>query len=230
MGKLLYLLCAIPLLPVLCSAATCTDGSLASYIGLGSAGCTIGANTLYDFHTVSGISGATPISTADVSLTPLGGNFDPGISASFSTVAGANTQLELLFTYQIAGTSYIGDSITLTGSSETGDGAVTDIQNFCAGGMFGPDGVTGCTGMAGSLLTLDGIQNHDSTTFGPTSFFDVTDDLTLDGGLMGSASGATTTDRFSSVPEPISYLLAGWGLALGLGAKLISDRRNRRTL
>lgn len=230
MGKLLYLLCAIPLLSALCSAATCTDGSLASYIGLGYGGCTIGANTLYDFHTVGGISGATPISTADVSLAPLGGNFDPGISASVSTAAGANTQLELLFTYQIAGTSYIGDSITLASSSETGDGAVTDIQNFCAGGTFGADGITGCTGTSRSLLTLDGIQNHDSTTFGSTSFLDVTDDLTLDGGLMGSASGATITDRFSSVPEPISYLLAGLGLALGLGATLISDRRNRRTL
>lgn len=230
MGKIFYLSCAIPLLSVLCSAATCTDGTLASYIGLGAVGCTIGANTLYDFHTVSGISGATPISTADVSIAPLGGNFDPGITASVSTVAGANTQLELLFTYQIAGTSYVGDSITLAGASETGDGAVTDIQNFCAGGTFGPDGVSSCTGMPGSLLTLDGVQNHDSTTFGPTSFFGVTDDLTLDGGLMGSASGATITDRFSSVPEPISYLLTGLGLALGLGAKLRAARRNRRTL
>jgi hypothetical protein len=230
MGKLLYLVCATFVSSALCSGATCTDGTLASYIGLGSGGCTIGANTLYDFHTVSGILGATVISTADVSITPLGGNFDPGITASVSTVAAANTQLELLFTYQVAGTSYVGGSITLAGSSETGDGAVTDIQNFCAGGRFGPDGVTGCTGLAGSLLTLDGTQNHDSTTFGPASFLDVTDDLTLDGGLSGSASGGTITDRFSAVPEPFSYLLTGLGLALGLGAELRSARKNRRML
>lgn len=219
------------MLSTLCSAAsTCSSGTLATYIGLGSGGCTIGADTLYDFQTVSGISGATAISTADVSISPLGGSFNPGITASVTQVAGANTQLELLFTYQISGSSYVGDSITLAGSSESADGAVTDIQNFCAGGTFGPDGVTGCTGFAGSLLTLDGVQNQDSTALGPVSFIDVTDDLTLDGGLMGSASGGTITDRFSAVPEPFDYCLTGLGLALGLGAKLTSARRNRRKL
>lgn len=215
----------------LCSpASTCNDGSLASYIGLGSGGCTIGANTLYDFQTVSGTSGATAISTADVSISPLGGDSNPGITASLTKVAGANTQLELLFTYQISGASYVGDSITLAGSSETADGAVTDIQNFCAGGIFGPGGVTGCTGFAGSLLALDGIQNQDSTVLGPASLISVTDDLTLDGGLLGSASGGTITDRFSAVPEPSSYFLTGLGLTLGLGVKLTSARRNRRKL
>jgi len=215
----------------LCStASTCTSGTLATYIALGSGGCTIGQNTLYDFQTVSGISGATPISTADVSISPLGGNLNLGVTASVSQVAGANSQLELLFTYQISGASYVADSITLGGSSETADGAVTDIQNFCAGGVFGPDGVTGCTGLAGSLLTLDGVQNHDSTVLGAASSLGVTDDLTLDGGLMGSASGGTITDRFSAVPEPFSYLLTGLGLALGLAAKLTSVGRNRRKI
>jgi hypothetical protein len=215
----------------LCStASTCTSGTLASYIGLGSGGCTIGANTLDNFQTVSGISGATAISTADVSISPLGGTLNPGITASVTQVAGANTQLELLFTYQISGASYVGESITLAGSSESADGAVTDIQNFCAGGTFGPDGVTGCTGSAGSLLALDGVQNQASTVLGPSSFIDVTDDFTLDGGLAGSASGGTITDRFSAVPEPFSYFLTGLALTLGLGAKLSYARRNRRKL
>ncbi|HEX3682295.1 MAG TPA: hypothetical protein VHU83_07105 [Bryobacteraceae bacterium] len=206
------------------------SGTLATYIGLGSGGCTIGQNTLNDFRTISGIAGATPISTADVSISPLGGNLNPGITASVSQVTGANSQLDLLFTYQISGASYVADSITLAGSSETADGAVTDIQNFCAGGAFGPDGVSDCAGLAGSLLTLDGVQNQDSTALGPASFIGVTDDLTLDGGLMGSASGGSITDRFSAVPEPFGYFLTGLGLALGLAAKLTSAGRNRRKL
>lgn len=226
MRQLLYLTSATIVLSALCSAtSTCTDGTLATYIGLGSGGCTIGANTLYDFETVSGTSGATPIATADVSIAPLGGNFNPGITASVDAQAGANTQLEVIFTYRVSGTSYVGDSITLAGSSETGDGAVTDAQNFCAGGTFGPDGVTGCTGLAGSLLTLDGVQNGDSTALGPVGLLSVTDDFTLDGGLAGSASGGTITDRFSSVPEPFTYLLTGLGFALGIGAKLRLHQR-----
>ena len=231
MRQRLYLISVTILLSALCSkASTCTNGTLASYIGLRSGGCTIGTNTLYDFQTISGTSGATPISTTEVAISPLGGSFNPGITASVDLTAGANIQLEALFTYRIAGTAYVSDSVTLAGSSETGDGAVTDVQNFCAGGIFGSDGVTGCTGSAGSLLTLDGIQNQDSTAFGPASLLSVTDDFTFDGGLAGSASGGTITDRFSAVPEPFSYLLTDLGLALGLGAILTSDRRNRRKL
>ncbi len=227
MRRVLFLLSTTIVLSPLCSGSACTNGSLASYIGLGSSGCSIGANTLFDFQIVSGISGATPIAPGEVSIMPSGGEFSPGITASVSQMAGANTQLELLFTYQISGTSYVGDAIRLSGSSESGDVAVTDIQNVCAGGTFGPDGVTGCTGVAGSLLTLDGVQNQDSTVLGPATFLSVTDDFTLDGGLMGSAAGGTIGDRFSAVPEPFTYLLTALGLALGAASKLA--RRKRRT-
>lgn len=228
MGKFLRLV----LLPLaftgLSAASVCTSGSLATYIALGSPGCTLGDNTVADFHTLRGLSGAVSISPADVSVHPSGGDFNPALGFSVDQTAGANNQLELLFTYQISGGSYAGDSIALAGSSESGDGAVTDIQNFCAGGKFAPDGVTGCTGSAGSLLTLDGVQNRDSATFVHT-FFDVfvTDDFTLDGGLSGTASGGSITDRFSIVPEPFTYLLTGLGLAVGIGVKLVRGNRRR---
>lgn len=229
MKKLLYFCSAIVGVSTLCSALpVCTDGPLASYIALGSSGCAIGDNTLSGFSTLSGISSATAISPGDVSVHPSGGNFDPRLSFVVDQTANANKRYELLFTYQISGMSYVGDSITLTGSSESGDGAVTDLQNLCAGGAFGPDGVTGCTGFAGSLLTLDGVQNQNSISLGPTPFLNVTDDFTLDGGLTGSASGGSVEDRFSAVPEPFTYLLTGLGLALGLGVNV--TRGNRRRL
>jgi hypothetical protein len=206
-----------------CAAApACSSGTLATYISLGPGGCAIGSNTLYDFQTVGGTAGATEIPTLDVTIIPLGGNFNPGFTASVSQSADANKELETIFTYRISGNSYVGDSITLGGSSETGDGAVTDVQNFCAGGTFGADGLTGCTGSPGSLLTLNGTQNNDSTALGPASLLSVTDDFTLDGGLAGSASGGNFTDRFSAVPEPLSYWLTVLGLALALGIKLKS--------
>jgi hypothetical protein len=204
------------------TGGTCTSGSLASYISLGSAGCTIGTNTLYDFQTVSGTAGATEISTQDITISPLGGNYNPGLTASVSQSASANNESETIFTYRIAGSTYVGDSITLGGSSETGDGGVTDVQNFCAGGTFGVDGLTGCTGSPGSLLTLDGTQNKDSTGFGPVGLVSVTDDFTLDGGLAGSASGGEFTDRFAAVPEPLTYWLTALGLALTIGITIKS--------
>ena len=209
-------------------AAPCGTGSLASYIALGSDGCTIGANTLFDFRTLSGIAGATPISSGAVTLAPLGGNFDPGLSAAVNTTANAGTLLEALFTYKITGNFYTGDSISLTNSSASQDGAVTGIQNFCAGGTFGSSGVTGCTGLAGNLLTLVGVQNQDSTLFGPVTLLSVTNDFTLDGGSAGSASGGTLTNRFTAVPEPATFFVTGMSLVLAAAcASLLGEERRK---
>ena len=203
-----------------CFAAPCGTGSLASYIALGSDGCTIGSNTLFDFRILNGIAGATPISSGAVTLTPSGSAFDPGLSATVNTTANAGTLLESLFTYKIAGNFYIGDSIGLTNSSASPDGAVTGIQNFCAGGTFGPSGVTGCTAVTGSLLTLSGVQSQDSTSFRLVTLLSVTDDFTLDGGSAGSASGGMLANRFTAVPEPAAFFVTGMGLALAAALRL----------
>jgi hypothetical protein len=205
----------------LSSAATCGNGSLASYIALGAGGCTIGGNTLFGFQTVSGIAGATPIATSALAITPFGGSTSFGFTAALTQTAGANSLFETIFTYQISGNSYTGSSIALAGSSETGDGAVTDIQNYCAGGTFGLGGVTGCAAVTGALVTLAGIEQTDSASFTGVGLLSITDDFTLDGGLGGSASGGSFTDQFtarsvSAVPEPFGFSLMGLGLGLVL--------------
>lgn len=201
-------------------AAPCTSGTLASYIALGAGGCTIGGNMFYDFQTLSGIAFATPISTQSVTVNPLGGAVDPGISVSTQMAASNGKLLEALFTYRISGNSFISDSITLASSSETADGAVTDIQNYCAGGTFGPNGVSGCSGVAGSLLALDGVTNQAAASLPRSGFLSITDDFTLDAGLAGSASGGSITDRFTAVPEPFSFVLTALGIVLALASKL----------
>ena len=203
----------------LCTAAPCINGSLASYIALAGGGCTIDGNTLFNFQTVSGTAGTTAIATADLLISPFGGSTSFGFTATTAKTAATGTLLESIFTYQISGNLYTGTSITLAGSSETGDGAVADVQNYCAGGTFGPSGVTGCSGLAGSLVALDGIQQTDQGTFGGVTLLSITDDFTLDGGLAGSASGGSFTNQFTAqsvaaIPEPLSLLLAGLGLAL----------------
>ena len=205
----------------LASAAPCTNGTLASYIAIGAGGCTIGGNTLFGFEVVSGMAGATAIATSALAIAPFGGDTSFGFTATTTQTAGAGSLLESIFTYKISGNSYLGTSITLSGSSETGDGAVTDLQNYCAGGAFGPDGVTGCTAVTGALVTLDGIQQTDMTSFAGVGLLSITDDFTLDGGLAGSASGGSFTDQFTAsapsvIPEPFGFALTGLGLAIGM--------------
>lgn len=197
----------------------CTTGTLATYEALGSGGCTIGGVTVGSFGAVPGTTGATAINPTTVTVTPVGGTTNPELDFSVSLTADTPALLESIFTYKISGASFTLDSITLSNSSETVDGAVTDIQNICAGGNFGPDGVTGCTGTPLSLLTLDGIQNTDSTPISSATLLSITDDFTLDGGTAGSASGGAFADQFAATsttvtPEPGAFLLALSGLTV----------------
>lgn len=216
-------LCLTLLTSVSGSAASCVSGSLASYLALGSGGCTIGSNTLANFTIDPGLNGGTAINPTAITITPLGGSLNPGISTTVQQSAAAKI-FEAIFSYQISGNDYRSETYTLSGSSETGGGAVTGVQNNCAGGVFGSSGVTGCTGISGSLLTLDGVQNQDFATFALPRFLSITDDFTLDG-TGGSASAGTLTDQFTTVPEPTSIallaaaFLAGSGLLLRPGRK-----------
>jgi hypothetical protein len=109
--------------------------------------------------------------------------------------------------------------LTLSNSSETGNGDVTDTQNFCEGGSFGPDGVDGCAGTSGALITVDGAQNTDHAALQSASLLSITDDIIVDSGGTGSASGGTFVDQLNpptGVPEPGTYLLFSAGIITAL--------------
>jgi hypothetical protein len=208
----------------------CVNGSLASYEALGAGGCSIGLNTVASFGNVSGTTGATEINPALITIMPTGGTTNPGLTFGVNETATVGALDEAIFTYLLTGAVYSLDVTTLSGSSETGNGAVTEIQNDCVGGMFGPDGVTGCTGsVSGSLVLLDGIQNTDQTSLPGPSLLAITDDLTIDSGGTGSASGAVFMDQFTATtaaPEPAAYVLTFLGLAFVGVRKFHSFNRN----
>ncbi len=224
---LLFVWCVV-LCPMARSTSLCTTGTLASYESLGAGGCTIGTDLFSSFANVSGTFGATELDPTLVSITPSGGASDPELIFSVSSSAVASDLFETIFTYELSNRIFLQSTISLANSSETVDGAVTDIQNLCAGGLFGPDGVDGCTGNPLALLTLDGTQNSDNTSLGSVSSVAVTDDFTVDGGTAGTASGGKFTDAFTAqpsvtTPEPANT----WPLAilvvllfLGLQAQL----------
>lgn len=208
-------------------ADPCKPGTLADYEALGVTGCTIGSNLLSSFVTLAGTTGATELAESDISIQPLGGTSDPELDFSTSQTVEANQLLETIFTYKISGNPFTQSQIVLSKSSETGDGAVTDLQNLCSDGTFGPDGVSGCTGTPAALAALDGFQNSDQTPLAALAFLSVTDDFTLDGGTAGGASGGWFADQFktgAAVPEPkaVSFLAV---FAIALTAIL----RRRRT-
>lgn len=127
--------------------------------------------------------------------------------------------------YEIRGFGFTSDSVTLSGSTSRGNGAVTEIQNSCLGASFVPDPpnpIGTCAGTDGTPLAVLN-SGSDEATFSPVNLIAVLHDLTIDGGPDGSATGATVTDQFTAsvppaeeIPEPSAILLMGSGLGLGM--------------
>jgi len=206
--------------PFASATPVCTTGTLATYETLGSTGCTIGTNTVFGFNVPSGTSGATDIASAGIQIMPSGGTTSPTLEFTASSMAANGDLLEALIDYSISGNDYTSDSITLAGTSSSGNGAVTDIQNYCLGGSFDSSGVLNCsTGKTGDLLLLG--NGSDSTSFAATPFLNVTHDFTLDSGGVGianTASGGMITDSYkaspAAIPEPRMFLPVAAGLLL----------------
>ena len=179
----------------------------------------IGNDTLSMFQLLPDTAGATRISAAGIAVTPSGGTANPALLFSTTAQASANQILEEIFTYRISGNSITSGAIALANSTFTGNGAVTDLQNLCEGGIFGSDGVSGCTGHADGMVTIASVQATDSARFPGAAFLSVTDDFTLDSGGTGTASGGSFTDSFTAagvtaVPEPGALSLLGLGVGL----------------
>lgn len=219
MNQIALIFAGICLIAPLGLASTmCTSGTLAGYEALGAAGCTIGTNTVANFNTPSGITGATPISPGSVDISVSGGSSTPTLTFTTTATATGGALLEALFDYTISGNAYTSDTITMAGTSMAGNGAATYIQNYCLGGSFDSTGFTCATGNTNDLVVL--ANGNDLANFSPVSTIGVTDDFTLDSGGAGAgnnASGGTVMDAFgtSPVPEPATFWLLSGGFLFG---------------
>jgi len=196
--------------------APCTLGTLDDYIGLGSGGCSIGSYTLADFTAIPPLLvGSTEIDPTAVSITPipLSAPFI-GLQVDTDVSADVGDFFATFFRFRIDGTLF-GADLSLTPGRVAGDGLILGIVDLCADGTFDPTGPTGCTGTPESLIVgeiPDFLFSPDFDNI-PASFFDVFVELSVDGGVSGSAASGSLSLRFDTgIPEPSSLLLMAAGL------------------
>jgi hypothetical protein len=184
-----------------CFATACTPGASATILGLSY------SNSTFSGTTAGGFRG-------------LGGNPNPGAnvnnlgSLSLSTAANSyNSSFTLQVTFTapqgISGSSSTIFVASLTGqviNNDTG-GVRIDFDNIPQVFTFND---TNC-----GVSTLPGQQ----TTCGVGSFAFSVNDLSIDPGQTASITGqVTSAQQQSPVPEPVSMLLLGSGLAGAAGA------------
>ncbi len=214
------------------SAPLCMPNTLASFISLGSGGCDIGSATFSGFDPLPPITGATAIAPSAISITPFTSGNVVGLDIRVTATASAGQILQSIFGYQITGPMILSEMTTVSGTASTGDGFVSNIQNFCAGGMFSPDDVSGCPGTSGALVVIG--NGVDQTALPGLTTLSVVGDFTLDAGFSGTATGGLVSDRFTVqpastvIPEPQTYVLLSSAL-FGIAGLRFAQRRRIKT-
>jgi hypothetical protein len=232
------LVCAIcvPALPL--AAASCTSGTLASYIALGNTGCTIGNDTFFDFQLIADQSGggAPAINASDITVIGLGPSGTSGagavapiltddigveFEAIWATTAGQIQEDEISFAVSVSpSASEITDAGLIQDSNTTGNGSVTVAEKGCSGLTFP------CSQLWG--VATNDTQAVEDTIFSATGTLSVEKDIAVSGN-SGTAGLSSVADVFSvsNVPEPRALVLL---LALALACGLIFRFLRNRTI
>jgi len=219
--RLLFLIVTLLAASSASAIPLCTPGSLSNYLGLGPTGCTIG-NTLYtDFGLLPSPPGATQVLPANIGITPLSTPGHTGFEFGLNLNAGSGELLEFLLAFNVSGAAIARNTISLTGATAAGDGAVTLVEDKCLGGTFNPGSFIGCSGIPATLIAFAievDAELLQQLVFAPTGLIGVVADIAVDGGPNGTASLTSASVMFQAqtVPEPGTLLLIG-GVLIGIG-------------
>jgi len=206
------------LVPTAAFAAPCLPGTLASYVALGSTGCSVGPALFFNFVNLPLQGGAVSIADSSTFVNPLDVPYQPGFRFDVNSQAGPNQFFQRMIGYSVTNASMTGNSVSLAGSSVTPDGAVTVIENKCLGAAFGP--LQSCSGANPSLVAFDfGPLDRAlllSMTFPRTTLLGVVLNVSVEGGTDGSARLQSATTQINAVPEPGTLTLLALGAMAGL--------------
>lgn len=210
----------------------CQTSTLQSYVASGP--CSVGNLVFSDFNVLANPSGASAIGAENITVTPTSGEYAQSLDFRFQTTAIGSlfgSSFEQIFTYLVSPLGiFTNASLGLSGSQATGDGVVLGNQFLCQGGTLSGDGSSCEAGGSFFNQAVVAIDPSDPDLLFATLNLDanaaslfVRNEIAVDGGQSGSASGGTLTNSFTAVPEPAG--MTGVGTLLVAGLAYIRRRR-----
>ena len=116
---------------------------------------------------------------------------------------------EAFFQFNVSDGPFFAKQLSITGSSASGDAAVTVVEELCLGTPF-----DSCLSVPETLILFNieaDAQTSFQSTFTPADFLGVRIDIAIDGGLAGMASLTHVTNTFQA--DIALRLVAGGVLA-----------------
>ena len=109
----------------------------------------------------------------------------PTLNFGISGVAGPAVLFEAFFQFNVSDGPFFAKQLSMTGSSASGDAAVTVAEELCLGTPF-----DSCLSVPETLILFNieaDAQTSFQSTFTPADFLGVRIDIAIDGGLAGMA-------------------------------------------
>ena len=194
----------------------CAPGNLQTFSNLGTMGCQVETVQFINFTILPGQTVATPIDPAQVQVTPGGTALNPTLLFTLNKTANAGEVFESVF--QILSFRFFERHIDRSDIPQQRR-VMAQLPRFSTCAPMAPSRVV--LRLAARLRPQASMRSRldqssllsDSASFAVAKSLDVFVDLTIDGGLSGSATLDSATVGFSSVPEPSAGLLVVLGLS-----------------
>lgn len=216
--------CLLLAIAAACSAIAapiaCPVGTLSDYYGL-SEGCTLGGFTFTDFSPASLTAGSLELPAGSVGIQPLA-TLD-GFQFTFNQSLTGLIPIESIFSFNLSGARIAAALLNLGGAAATGNANSLGLAQLCTGDMVTALGCPGASESLTTLVTSSFSQTSDYRSFAEVDTLGVIADFIVDP-AGDSATLASATLQFTSVPEPSSWIFALTGLAATLTLRFRKQR------
>ena len=186
------------LMPAQTEPAPCKSGTLQEYIDLfQDLGCTIGGTVFGGFELVPTVAGAEPTDPLNVRITPVNDSRGQGLefAVNLSALSGRISELSLGFIVSRAGLTR--NTLSTSGATATGDGAVAVVEKKCLGDwQFSGLCFVPTTATSIAAVISDQEVPAEPLTFEPVDMIGVALDIVVDGGLNGQAALVSSRVQF----------------------------------